>query len=211
MIKLIKKTFAIFIIFAIFLCFFPSCLKKNEKQDYYEAHIEFFVNPEKSKDTTNSTANPNVAFGAYGRHIMNNIVKWLCTESFTEILIDGCTEKTILTEPMQGVPQKYSYAENGSICMTEEYKIFFAKVKNALLFSYSEKSSNEKDDANNLARSYIYVDISVKEDKQFAEAILHNIIDVVPWYVEANMVVPSGYSGTNCEITTLGKIELVRK
>jgi hypothetical protein len=55
------------------------------------------------------------------------------------------------------------------------------------------------------------VDISVKEDKQFAEVILHNIIDVVPWYVEANMVVPSDYSGTNCEITTLGKIELVRK
>ena len=82
------------------------------------------------------------------------------------------------------------------------------KVDNAVSFSYLE-SNADKDDANNLARSFIYVRISVVNDKAFAESVLDSIRAVVPWYVEANMTVPSDYSGTNCQkITVMEEIYL---
>ena len=58
------------------------------------------------------------------------------------------------------------------------------------------------EDANNLARSFIYVTISVLNDKAFAEEILECVKVVVPAYVKENMTVPSGYIGTKCQRIT---------
>ena len=75
-------------------------------------------------------------------------------------------------------------------------------------FSYLE-SDADLDDANNLARSFIYVRISVVNDRVFAENVLDSVREIVPWYVEANMTVPSDYSGTNCQkITVMESIHL---
>ena len=92
--------------------------------------------------------------------------------------------------------------------MTAEYKNLLSRVKNAVRFSYL-KGDVDMDDANNLARSFIYVGISVINDRAFAEEILDNVREVVPWYVEANMTIPADYSGTNCQkITVMEEIHL---
>ncbi|MBQ7879033.1 MAG: hypothetical protein IJ317_00125, partial [Clostridia bacterium] len=59
-------------------------------------------------------------------------------------------------------------------------------------------------------KSFIYVKISVLNDKDFAELLLERILIVLPEYVEANMAVPTGYIGTNCQkITRLDKVTLL--
>lgn len=58
---------------------------------YFGTSIEFYVNPEKPSEvgsSTNSAANAVGSqygvYGAYGRHVMDAIVKLLASESFTE-------------------------------------------------------------------------------------------------------------------------------
>ena len=58
------------------------------------------------------------------------------------------------------------------------------------------------EDANNLARSFIYVKISVLNNKDFASDLLSRVKRVVPAYVEKNMAVPADYEGTNCQRIT---------
>lgn len=183
-------------------------IAKTVDVDFYGTTVEFYVNPEKPKDVVGGNGSQYGVYGAYGRHVMDNIVKLLSSESFAEILIDGTDGNEVISEPMKGIPQKYSLSEKGEQYMTGEYKNFLSRVKNAVHFSYLE-SNADIDDANNLARSFIYVKISVINDKAFAESVLDSVRTVVPWYVEANMTVPSDYSGTNCQkITVMEEIHL---
>ena len=177
--------------------------------DFYGTSVEFYVNPEKPKDDVGSNGSSQYGvYGAYGRHVMDNIVKLLSSESFAEILIDGTDGVEVIAEPMKGIPEKYKFTESGDQYMTGEYKNFLSRVKNAVKFTYLE-SGADMDDANNLARSFIYVNISVINDEAFAESLLDSVRVVVPWYVEANMTVPSDYSGTNCQkITVMEEIDL---
>lgn len=81
-------------------------------------------------------------------------------------------------------------------------------VNQSVSFAFMEKEVESIEDANNLARSFIYVNISVLNDKEFAEFLLTRIREHIPSFVEENMPVPSGYDGTNCQrITRLDKIE----
>ncbi len=176
--------------------------------DFYGTSVEFYVNPEKPKDVVGGNGSQYGVYGAYGRHVMDNIVKLLSSESFAEILIDGSYDDEVIAEPMNGIPQKYKLSDKGEQYMTSEYKNFLYLVKNSVHFSYLE-SDADIDDANNLARSFIYVKISVINDKEFAESLLDSVRVVVPWYVEENMTVPSDYSGTNCQkITVMEEIHL---
>ena len=78
--------------------------------------------------------------------------------------------------------------------------------KSAVSYSYLE-SDDDYEDANNLARSFIYVKISIqnsdfKEGIAIGTMILDRVKTVVPQYVSENMTVPEGYSGTNCQRIT---------
>lgn len=78
--------------------------------------------------------------------------------------------------------------------------------KNSVSFSYLAEGA-DYEDANNLARSFIYVKISVthsdaQEGVRIATNLLNRVKKVVPQYVEENMTVPDGYSGTNCQRIT---------
>ena len=178
--------------------------------DYYEAEVVFFVNPYKNEETEDainpdSSTTSNIGsqygvYGAYGRHVMDNMIKLLSSESFSEFLIDGVES---VGGQMKGTPIKYDEEEN----LTEEYKTFLKRVDEAVTFSYSDN-----EDIENLARSLIYVNISVKDDETFANSILENIITIVPWYIVRNMPVPADFDGTKCEkVSTQEKVELVRK
>jgi capsular polysaccharide biosynthesis protein len=93
---------------------------------------------------------------------------------------------------------------------TETYKAALYQYRSAVSFSYIEETAN-MEDAADLARSFIYVNINVLGDanKAFAEDLMARIQVQVPDYVSENMIVPSGYSGTRCiEITTTSGIAL---
>ncbi len=86
---------------------------------------------------------------------------------------------------------------------TENYVSLLRQYKAAVSFSYLQ-ADESVEDANNLARSFIYVNISVLGDnnKAFAENLLDRVKTVVPAYVEENMTVPADYEGTNCQRIT---------
>ncbi len=84
---------------------------------------------------------------------------------------------------------------------TALYQTTLAKYSKAIQFSYLE-GTEDVDDVENLARSFIYVKIFVLNDEGFANKLLDRVKTVVPAYVEEKMTVPSGYVGTNCKRIT---------
>ena len=85
--------------------------------------------------------------------------------------------------------------------------------KGAVSYSYLA-ADEDYEDANNLARSFIYVTISVQNSNatvgmEKGNDILRRVKNVVPAYIEENMTVPDGYNGTNCQrITRTDSIRL---
>lgn len=74
---------------------------------------------------------------------------------------------------------------------------------NSECVSFSYHNENEKlEDLEDLARSFIYVTISVLNDKNLANDLYKKVIEIMPIFVEENMAIPSGYSGTKCRRIT---------
>ena len=172
----------------------------NEK--YYGTSLEFYVNPERPESSEGGQVTSQSTYGvygAYGRHVMDNIVKLLSSELFAETLMEGMT----------GAPENKYTVSNGVTVINGAYKSYLKKILSSVHFKYVEEES-DLEDAVNLARSFIYVDISVLGDanQAFAKELLLRIREEVPSYVSDNMIVPDGYVGTNCiEITTISEIE----
>ena len=63
---------------------------------YFGTQVEFYVNPEKPRGTGSEGASQYGVYGAYGRHVMDNMIKLLGSESFTEqLLLNGEALPTI--------------------------------------------------------------------------------------------------------------------
>ena len=173
--------------------------------NYWGTSLEFYVNPDApiSQDGQVASNSTYGVYGAYGRHVMDNIVKLLSSESFAEKMAENMMEK------IDGAPSKDEMKlPDGRI--NPEYKAFLYKIKNSVKFSYIAEEE-DLEDAINLARSFIYVDISVlgDENKEFANELVDCVRKSLVPYVEENMIVPDGYKGTSCtEITTVSEIEL---
>ena len=93
---------------------------------------------------------------------------------------------------------------------TAKYRAMSQKIMKSVKFSYLEEDA-DMEDASNLARSFIYVDISVlgDENKEFAEDLMVRVQENLPIYVSEKMIIPDGYTGTSCtEITTTSEIDL---
>ena len=301
--------------------------------NYYGTEIQFYVNPDRPKKTSSTEGSQYGVYGAYGQHVMDNMVKLLNSESFTELLIlngktipeTGEWTTKVVAEKDTPITQEYidsynaaftlklnSTIENTNVVLAtaEEAKTrsdtakqtakdalehlnevwthevtasessywsyskaaYQQLLKNNLvtdalkaaydaydkaqtaadnaqttaetavavaeeetektlalwrtsyefksqlnLFSgkvnYSYlKDTEDSSNTTNLARSFIYVKISVLNDEAFAEELYSRIISVVPVYVEENMAIPSDYEGTNCKrITRTDEIELTNK
>lgn len=288
--------------------------------NYWGTTVEFYVNPERPKESSSESGSQYGVYGAYGRHVMDNMVKLLSSESFAEKVIleqnenglpdkglsneldeaiakaeplllaaetakaqaekDQTTAQEKLTslrrewnEVVKGtVLEGYSYSDNNYLLaksyyaddkredrddyafietpsLTTAYDAYqaakaaansseeaaeiakdaaeapkeealvlwrkmgsyqseLARVRGAVSYSYLQ-GNEDTEDANNLARSFIYVKISVLNDKAFAETLLTCIKSAVPEYVVENMAVPSDYEGTNCQrISRLDDISL---
>ena len=299
--------------------------------NYYGTEVQFYVNPERPKQTASSEGSQYGVYGAYGRHVMDNMVKLLSSESFTEqLILDGSIVPAPSTEEkpwkitvkgaaseadalqqninfnkalnenigkanrllseadtarknamdakkamdaaliivqdawraevplIPGISSSYwTYSdlafnylqpmltpELTNLCkdyqeqkqtaeslqlladeavktaevqtettlelwrQTNQYKSQLNSFSGQISYSYLEANA-DTDDANNLARSFIYVKISVLNNQEFAEILYNRVIRVVPTYVEANMAVPNDYEGTNCQrITRTDEIHL---
>ena len=83
------------------------------------------------------------------------------------------------------------------------YKAILKMYSSAVSYSYLEADA-DIDDANNLARSFIYVNISVvgEQNQDFAKELHARVKEIVPAFVKSNMTVPTDYEGTNCERIT---------
>ena len=166
---------------------------RNIDVKIYGTEVQFYVNPEKPKDTTGSETSQYGVYGAYGRHVMDNMVKLLSSESFTEQLI-------IHKKPDGQTLEEWRE--------TSEYRAELSKYTGRISYTYLEGEADEEE-ANNLARSFIYVKISVLNNEELANEIYQSIITVVPEYVEENMPVPSDYQGTNCQrISRMDEVRL---
>lgn len=164
----------------------------NANKKYYGTDLEFYVNPKEtvSSDTTSTYG----VYGAYGVNVMNTIIELLNSEMFAEDLMKGMTDAPEVPE------------ENGQI--TKEYKTYLTKIINAVEFDFI-KEDEKVQDMTNLARSFIYVKINVlgEENIEFAQQLLVAVKMQVPKFVQENMIVPTGYSRTECkEITKLSEI-----
>lgn len=166
---------------------------------YYGTNLEFYITPTLKEGGTVSGESTNAVYGAYGKNVMDNMVKLLSSESFTATLIDNKGQEGGLPDKDEYTVTKYD--EHGEI--TKEYAKLLNKVKNAISFSYI--LANESSNTNDLVRSFIYVQISVLGDRneQFAKDLLKVVKVAVPAYIEANMIIPSGYDGTSCSSTTV--------
>ena len=89
-----------------------------------------------------------------------------------------------------------------------KYLFDLSKFSKAVKYSYLGDNENVED-ANNLARSFIYVDISVLNDEKFAEDLLTRVKRSVPEYIEQNMIVPTDYEGTSC--TRITRNDAIRR
>ena len=297
--------------------------------NYYGTEVQFYVNPDKPKASSEGGSQFGV-YGAYGRHVMDNMVKLLSSESFTEHLIldtkplpaakdtsqgqswkvptrtgekditadlnnliedakkaievdapaafeeakkyqKDAEDKLVILQntwastiptldlPFALSPSYFTFSDylysvleefipdnsqlrqdyaaytsakeeaakksEEAIAMeriteektekalelwrtTTEYRKDLAKYSGQISYSYLGESDNA-DDANNLARSFIYVKISVLNDEYFAMKLHQKVIKVVPSYVEEHMAIPDGYEGTNCQrITRSDEIHL---
>ena len=276
----------------------------------YGTTVEFYVNPERPKESTSENGSQYGVYGAYGRHVMDNIVKLLSSESFAEKVMlekneNGLPDRGLSTdldkaidaaEPLllaaetakaQAAKDKsttqekltllraewnkvtkgtvlegFSYTDNNylnakayyadksrtdwedfafietdSLVLaytgyqqaraasnssaeaadiaqeTAEgpkeaalvlwrkmpvYREMLEKVRPAVTYSYLQ-TNEDTEDANNLARSFIYVKINVTNDEAFANNLLEYVKSAVPEYVVENMAVPNDYEGTNCQ------------
>ena len=96
---------------------------------------------------------------------------------------------------------------------SKKYATELSFYKEAVSFDYLA-SDEDRDDANNLARSFIYVTISIESGDTeqgmiIGNEVLERVKKIVPSYIEENMTVPEGYSGTNCQrITRTDSIRL---
>lgn len=84
---------------------------------------------------------------------------------------------------------------------SEKYITTSAKIKNSLSYSYLSET-DDLEDASKLTRSFIYVDINVLNDEEFAKDLLERIKVIIPAYVEEKMLLPDGYEETDCWRTT---------
>ena len=163
---------------------------------YYGTQIQFYINPKEEKQTDSESISNYGVYGSYGNNVMETMVHLLESDLFTEQLIEGWNR----------VPEKYN--EDGSISQRYKECVYF--VKECVSFSYSQNPSEADVTTSNLAKSFIFIDISVKgdENKEIAGELLELLRDKVPVYIVAHMIVPKDYDGTNCEeISTISEIQ----
>lgn len=178
---------------------------------YYGTNAEFYVNPYKDSETSGDAESQYGVYGAYGRPVMDNMVKLLASDFFAEKI--GLAENgyplTGLSAEVDAIIASSATAQEAVDAWREtaHYKSWVSNVQSSVSYSYYQDASGDVDD---LAKSFLYVKVSVLNNESFATFLFERIKALLPQFVSANMAVPSGYDGTNCRfISTASSIGLL--
>ena len=159
--------------------------KSEPKSTYYEATLEFYVNPIRNEE---NWSQPNV-YGAYAKHVMEAMVKLLSSDDFEGKLV----------EQAAGAPVRFD--ENGEV--TQAFQDWLqseqGKTWRANLQYISYSYATEEDSLN---RIYTTVSVPQEQGREVAEGLLEILPQAVIQFVQENMMVPSGYTGTRCTLLT---------
>lgn len=115
----------------------------------------------------------------------------LTAESSYEILNKEVTELNKNAEDL-----KRDAVEKWTELDVDYYKREVGKIVSAVTYSYYDETKDAS--ADDLARSFIYVNISVYNGEAYAKDLREKLKDAVPAYIIERMPVPSGYNGTSC-------------
>ena len=186
---------------------------------YYGTTVEFYVNPIKSEeqdenvDAENKTDSQYSVYGAYGKLVMESMVELLNSESFAEVLI--LDNNGMPAQGIKDIPAEINaLIETGDASATlkawrktEHYQKTISFVSASTSYScIQEKGTNTTE---NLAKSFIVVNLSVLNGEEEAKFLLDCIKTRVPAYVSQNMFKPDGYD-TSCQrITRLDDVKLL--
>lgn len=154
-------------------------LLKTANKNYYGTTMEFYINPRVS---ASSDETPYHVYGAYTANVMDNLIKLLNSDMFAEKLFEDLVDAP---------PAEIDGESN------PEYKALLYKVQNAINFSYYDDTVD--DNVSSIARCFIIADVSAYNDKGLADYLVGQIQEKVPQFIKTNMIVPTGFSGTNCE------------
>jgi hypothetical protein len=110
--------------------------------------------------------------------------------------IEEATLKTDAVEASNKVYQKWT--------RTEDFRAMVKRVNKSVSFSYITQADSNKDiDLDALALPFIYVNISVLNDKAFADLLYMFVNISVEPFVQENMWKPGEYTETKCDRLTL--------
>ena len=154
-------------------------LMKTVNQNYYGTTMEFYVNPRVSADEEETIYH---VYGAYTANVMDNLIKLLNSDMFAEKLFEDLADAP---------PAKIDGKSN------PEYKQLLYKVQNSVHFSYY--NDQESENVNSIARCFIIANVASYNDLPLADFLVSQIQVKVPEFIKENMIVPTGFTGTNCE------------
>ncbi len=193
--------------------------------DYYGVSAEFYVNPipKETQEGSSSNGSQFGFYGAYGATVMDSTVKLLNSDLFAEALalgksdlppkgISSDVDALIEAASAEGLTEDERQEKVTEALEawrnTASYRKVIAQIKNAVEFSFY--TAEDAENMNNLAKSFIYMEISVLNGEQFANDLFERVKTVLPGYVMEKMPLPDGYKGTNCQyISTLAQVSLL--
>lgn len=177
--------------------------------NYYGTRVEFYVNPSKSEDASAETGSQYGVYGAYGKPLIESMVTLLESEGFAEMLMldeNGMPAKGISPEIDALIDAGDANAALEAWRKTEHYEQVISFVSGATSYSYATNPEAVED----LAKSFIFVEISVLNGEEDAKILLERVKTYVPAYIKKNMVKPDGYDETNCQrISRLDDVKLL--
>ena len=178
---------------------------------YYGTTVEFYVNPSKSSDADSETGSQYGVYGAYGKPVMESMVELLNSEGFAEVLLldeKGMPAKGISAEIDEFIEAGDAAAALNAWRKTDNYQKAISLVSASTSYACIEETSTATTE--NLAKSFIIVNVSVLNNEKQAQFLLERVKTRVPAYVSQNMIKPDGYDTTNCQrITRLDDVKLL--
>ena len=131
---------------------------------------------------------------------------------YTEKKKDAAKAKETYLAAAKTAEEKITVALN-AWRKTGSYQKLLTFILDSVEFSYVQ-DKKDLDNAVDLARSFIYVELSVlgEDNQPFAEDLLTRVQSELPKYVCEAMIVPDGYTSTSCtQITTITDISLINE
>ena len=168
------------------------------KEQYDALYLEWVQNVEECSDLNNqvSAATKIINDPETGKQALKDAAAFALQEA-----------KKTLTEEKELSIEAKAAAQEATAKAVEKwqempgYAEMVARNRECVSFSYYNEDERPED-LEDLARSFIYVTISVLNEKDQAEELYDKVLEIMPIFVEENMAIPSGYSGTKCRRIT---------